>query len=129
MQKRATRRWFSPGIPVSSTNKTDHDDITEILVKVVLNAITLALINGIYETSMTFLSNVHVVVSTLFMFINYLSFQVEATFADIILYSAVPIIIATIPDNYLEFSKWSYKGMVLSIYVFIKNETASSYVY
>ncbi|CAC5414373.1 unnamed protein product [Mytilus coruscus] len=35
--------------------------------------------------------------------------SVEATFADIILYSAVPIIIATIPDNYLEFSKWSYK--------------------
>jgi hypothetical protein len=26
--------WFSPGILVSSANKTDHHDITEILLKV-----------------------------------------------------------------------------------------------
>ena len=32
-------QWFSPGTPVSSTNKTDHHDITEILLKVVLNTI------------------------------------------------------------------------------------------
>ena len=30
-------QWFSPGTPVSSTNKTDHHDITEILLKVALN--------------------------------------------------------------------------------------------
>jgi hypothetical protein len=36
-----TGRWFSPGILVSSTNKTDHHDITEILLKVVLNTINL----------------------------------------------------------------------------------------
>jgi hypothetical protein len=35
----ATDRWFSPGTPVSSTNKTDRHDITEILLKVVLNTI------------------------------------------------------------------------------------------
>ena len=29
--------WFSPGTLVSSTNKTDCHDITEILLKVVLN--------------------------------------------------------------------------------------------
>jgi hypothetical protein len=29
-------QWFSPGTPVSSTNKTDHHDITEILLKVAL---------------------------------------------------------------------------------------------
>jgi hypothetical protein len=33
----AAGRWFSPGTPVSSTNKTDHRDITEILLKVELN--------------------------------------------------------------------------------------------
>jgi hypothetical protein len=33
--------WFSPGTTVSSTNKTDCHDITEILLKVVLNTITL----------------------------------------------------------------------------------------
>ena len=32
----ATGRWFSPGPPVSSTNKTDSHDITEILLKVAL---------------------------------------------------------------------------------------------
>ena len=40
-QQLAARRWISPGTPVSSTNKTDHDDIAEILLKVVLNTITL----------------------------------------------------------------------------------------
>jgi hypothetical protein len=34
-----TGRWFSPGTPVSSTNKTDHHYITEILLKVALNTI------------------------------------------------------------------------------------------
>jgi hypothetical protein len=29
--------WFSPGTPVSSTNKTNCHNITEILLKVVLN--------------------------------------------------------------------------------------------
>ena len=31
-----TGRWFSPDTPVSSTNKTDRHDITEILLKVAL---------------------------------------------------------------------------------------------
>jgi hypothetical protein len=31
--------WFSPGTPVSYTNKTDRHDITEILLKVALNTI------------------------------------------------------------------------------------------
>ena len=35
----ATGRWFSPGPPVSSTNKTDRYDITEISLKVALNTI------------------------------------------------------------------------------------------
>ena len=33
----ATGQWFSPGTPVSSTNKTDRHDMTEILLKVALN--------------------------------------------------------------------------------------------
>jgi hypothetical protein len=31
--------WFSPGAPVSSTNKTDCHNIAEILLKVVLKTI------------------------------------------------------------------------------------------
>ena len=34
-------QWFSLGTPVSSNNKTDRHDITEILLKVALNTITL----------------------------------------------------------------------------------------
>ena len=34
-----TGQWFSPDIPVSSTNKTDCHDIIEILLKVALNTI------------------------------------------------------------------------------------------
>ena len=37
-----TGRWFSPGTPVSSTNKTNRHDITEILWKVALNTINQA---------------------------------------------------------------------------------------
>ena len=33
----ATVRWFSPCTPASSTTKTDHHDVAEILLKVVLN--------------------------------------------------------------------------------------------
>jgi hypothetical protein len=36
---RRTVRWFSLGTPVSSANKTDRHDITEILLKVALNTI------------------------------------------------------------------------------------------
>ena len=32
-------RWFSPGTLASSTTKTGHHDITEILLKVALNTI------------------------------------------------------------------------------------------
>jgi hypothetical protein len=34
-----TGQWFSPDTPVSSTNKTDRHDRTEILLKVALNTI------------------------------------------------------------------------------------------
>jgi hypothetical protein len=40
-QSLATGQWFSLGTAVSSTNKTDHQDITEILLKVALNTINL----------------------------------------------------------------------------------------
>ena len=43
----ATGQWFSPGPPVSSTNKTHRHDITEILLKVALNTIKQA--KNIYE--------------------------------------------------------------------------------
>jgi hypothetical protein len=33
----AQGRWFSPGTPASSTTKTGHHDIAEILLKVALN--------------------------------------------------------------------------------------------
>jgi len=36
------QHWFSPGTAVSSTNKTDCHNITEILLKVVLNTIDRA---------------------------------------------------------------------------------------
>ena len=37
----AVDQWFSSGTLISSTNKTDHHDITEILLKVALNTITI----------------------------------------------------------------------------------------
>jgi hypothetical protein len=50
-----TGLWFSPGTPVSSTNKTDLHDITEILLKVALNNIktkkTNQMVHGFDTTS------------------------------------------------------------------------------
>jgi hypothetical protein len=41
----AKGQWFSPCTEVSSTNKTDHHDITEMLLSVALNTITLTLVD------------------------------------------------------------------------------------
>ena len=46
----ATSRWFPPGPPVSSTNKTDHHDITEILLKVALKIIKQPIFSVILHT-------------------------------------------------------------------------------
>jgi hypothetical protein len=46
-QRHAVGQWLSLGTPVFYTNKTDSHDITEILLKVALNTITLTL----YEES------------------------------------------------------------------------------
>jgi hypothetical protein len=45
----ATGQWFSPGTSVSSTNKTDHQDITEILLKVALNTINQTITSVVIE--------------------------------------------------------------------------------
>jgi hypothetical protein len=43
-------QWFSPGTPVSYTNKTDCHDITDILLKMALNTINLnQSLNTMYE--------------------------------------------------------------------------------
>ena len=39
----AAGRWFSPGTPVSSADKADIHDITEIMLKVALNTINQAI--------------------------------------------------------------------------------------
>ena len=41
-----TGLWFSPGTPVSSTNKAGRHDITETLLKVALNTIISPFCNG-----------------------------------------------------------------------------------
>jgi len=40
--------WFSQGTPISSTNKTDRHDMTEILLKVALNTINQTKPKGIF---------------------------------------------------------------------------------
>jgi hypothetical protein len=48
-----TGRWFSPGTPVSSTNKTDRHDIIEILLNVALNTTTLTINETLTLTNKT----------------------------------------------------------------------------
>ena len=51
---------FSPGTPVSSTNKTDHNDITEILLKVALNSNTITLYTVKQEPKTSFERQVNI---------------------------------------------------------------------
>ena len=57
-----TRLWFFSATPVSSTNKIDRHDITEILLKVTLNTINqpfhgqIFLISDIYHQTCWYLS-------------------------------------------------------------------------
>jgi len=53
--------WFSPGTPVSSNNKTDCHDITEILMKVALNTITLKV----------YVSNITIIILVQSHYLNY----------------------------------------------------------
>jgi hypothetical protein len=73
----AAGRWFSPDIPVSYTNNTDRHDITEILLKMALNTITLndrILFSNIYfNKAMTTINlSDRIILSewTLFMFLK-----------------------------------------------------------
>ena len=52
-----TGRWFSPGTLVSSTNKIDCHDITEILLKVALNTINLTYSEQIHLDQIDFFPN------------------------------------------------------------------------
>ena len=44
--------WYSPSPPMYSTNKTDRHDITEALLKVALNTISLTLILKVKNVSL-----------------------------------------------------------------------------
>jgi hypothetical protein len=54
-----TGLWFFPGTPVSSTNKTDCHNITEILLKVALNTIKQIQINHIALCAILIIDNNH----------------------------------------------------------------------
>jgi hypothetical protein len=72
-------RWFSL---VSYTNKTDHHDITEILLKVALNTITLTLLyvwDPITSCSQVFVVNLYIS-SQSFNFIPYRSYLLDEGF-------------------------------------------------
>ena len=56
----ATGQWFSLCSPVSSTNKTDHDDIAEILLKVVLNTINQTIPNQLFSLIFSFINLSHI---------------------------------------------------------------------
>jgi hypothetical protein len=52
-QSFATDRWFSLDTPVSSNNKTDDHDITEMLLKVSLKTITLIILYQLFTSRLS----------------------------------------------------------------------------
>jgi hypothetical protein len=65
------------GTPVSSTNKTDHHDITEILLKVALNTIALKIYKGFVDCKQYKLLLILDEVFTMFIMLYYPLFCVE----------------------------------------------------
>jgi hypothetical protein len=65
----ADGRWFSPGTPVSSTNKTDRHDITEILLKVTLSTKTLTLYLAHVFTLISLTKNYYLLIYVSFIII------------------------------------------------------------
>jgi hypothetical protein len=55
----AAGRWFSPGTLVASTNETDRQDITEILLKMALNITTLTPTKILLHFSAGFTYGIH----------------------------------------------------------------------
>jgi hypothetical protein len=49
-----TGQWFSPSTLISSTNKTERNDITEILLKVALNTINQIILETVSVNFMVF---------------------------------------------------------------------------
>ena len=63
-------RGFSLGTPVSSTNKTDYHDITEILLKVALNTINPNLIQLGLLYMVTYFANKASVLALVYIYIT-----------------------------------------------------------
>ena len=87
--------WFSPGTPVSSINKIDSHDITEILLKVELNTITLTL-NHILRADWHLKSHFAVHVWLIPRYYNHVMLVTEP-------YSMFPSIILFVQNNLLPF--------------------------
>ena len=52
-------RWFSPGTPVSPTDKSGDHDIAEILLKMALNTIFLTFLKELgIKTNIIFIGNI-----------------------------------------------------------------------
>ena len=66
-------RWFSLGIPASSTTKTGRHDIAEILLKVVLNTINQIKSNLIINKNHD-IAGILLLVSTYYIFYLYICF-------------------------------------------------------
>jgi hypothetical protein len=65
----AAGQWFSPGIPVSSTNKTDRHNITEILLKVANNIVLSSGQNPIWLESLFKLDTCTCIIDVLFVYL------------------------------------------------------------
>ena len=71
-QQASMDMWFCPGTPVSSTNKTDRHNITEILLKVALSTITLTLTLFYWSTrTFVFRNNIRLCSAMCFVLLIY----------------------------------------------------------
>jgi len=115
--------WFSPVPPVSSTNKTVRHDITEILLKVTLNTITITLYPIYHNTNVMTLAIIFILwcsvnISDIYKIIfNYLI--VNSSYCLTVLCVIIGELFSDLDNHWENLHFWYYSVYVYILYMSI----------
>jgi hypothetical protein len=124
-QRLATCRWFSPGLLVSSTNKTDPHDITEILLKMALKTNKLVILIYIPIRHLVLAIQIHTRYFVIRIYISMrhlvLAIQIHTRYFVILIYISIRHLVLAIQIHTRYF--------VIRIYISIRHFATRIYIY
>ena len=130
-------RWFLPGSPISSTNKTDHHSISEIMLKVALNTLSLTLLRSHFNVLTLVLiakerSFEHNVSFLFWIVSKMMMFCITVAYTSLNCFYKIPLTSVSICDVYCTWNKLLHlylvcselKALLFSIFFMIKYRCA-----